>query len=228
MKKNKIIALSDHALSTSGVGTQSRYLFNGLVSKGRWSIRQFGAALKHEDYRTIVVNNDFIIKPIDGFGNREMLRVALATERPDGLFIFTDPRFFIWLFEMEDEIHQICPIAWWHVWDNEPYPDFNDDYYFSTDLINCHSNHTYMQLKEKHKEKTNFVPHAIPKDTFRRLPEQEIKNHKISILGKENENAFVAIWANRNAKRKRPSDVLVSWKLFLEKEEREKAQKAVF
>ena len=226
MKKNKIIALSDHALSTSGVGTQSRYLFNGLVSKGRWSIRQFGAALKHEDYRTIVVNNDFIIKPIDGFGNREMLRVALATERPDGLFIFTDPRFFIWLFEIEDEIHQICPIAWWHVWDNEPYPDFNDDYYFSTDLINCHSNHTYMQLKEKHKEKTNFVPHAIPKDTFRRLPEQEIKNHKISILGKENENAFVAIWANRNAKRKRPSDVLVSWKLFLEKEEREKGTKS--
>jgi glycosyltransferase involved in cell wall biosynthesis len=226
MKKNKIIALSDHALSTSGVGTQSRYLFNGLVSKGRWSIRQFGAALKHEDYRTIVVNDDFIIKPIDGFGNREMLRVALATERPDGLFIFTDPRFFIWLFEMEDEIHQICPIAWWHVWDNEPYPDFNDDYYFSTDLINCHSNHTYMQLREKHKEKTNFIPHAIPRDTFRRLPEQEIKNHKISILGKENENAFVAIWANRNAKRKRPSDVLVSWKLFLEKEEREKGTKS--
>jgi glycosyltransferase involved in cell wall biosynthesis len=226
MKKNKIIALSDHALSTSGVGTQSRHLFNGLISKGRWSVRQFGAALKHEDYRTIVVNDDFVIKPIDGFGNRELLRVALATERPDGLFIFTDPRFFIWLFEMEDEIHQICPIAWWHVWDNKPYPDFNDDYYFSTDLINCHSNHTYMQLKEKHKEKTNFIPHAIPKDIFLRLPEQEIKNHKISILGKENENAFVMIWANRNAKRKRPSDVLVSWKLFLEKEEKEKGTKS--
>ena len=111
MKKNKIIALSDHALSTSGVGTQSRYLFNGLVDKGRWSIRQFGAALKHHDYRTISVNEDFIIKPIDGFGSKEMLRVALATERPDGLFIFTDPRFFVWLFEIEDEVHQICPIA---------------------------------------------------------------------------------------------------------------------
>ena len=92
MKKNKIIALSDHALSTSGVGTQSRHLFNGLVENKKWSIRQFGAALKHNDYRTIVVNDDFIIKPVDGFGTQEMIRVALATEKPDGLFIFTDPR----------------------------------------------------------------------------------------------------------------------------------------
>ena len=222
MKKNKIIALSDHALSTSGVGTQSRHLFNGLVKKGKWSIRQFGAALKHNDYRTVVVNDDFIIKPIDGFGNKEMLRVALATERPDGLFIFTDPRFFVWLFEMEDEVHQICPIAWWHVWDNEPYPSFNDNFYRATDLINCHSHHTYSQLVKKHPEKTNFIPHAVPKDLYKRLEKNTVATLKEQILGSENKDAFVAIWANRNAKRKRPSDVLVSWKLFLEMEEKEK------
>ena len=143
MKKKKVIMLSDHALSTSGVGTQSRFLINGLLEKGEWSFRQFGAALKHTDYETIVVNDDFIIKPIDGFGNPELLRVALATERPDALFLFTDPRFFIWLFEMEDEIHQVCPIVWWHVWDNGPFPEFNDTIYQATDLINCHSHMTY-------------------------------------------------------------------------------------
>ncbi len=222
MKKNKIIALSDHALSTSGVGTQSRHLFSGLVEKGDWSIRQFGAALKHADYRTIVVNDDFIIKPIDGFGTQEMLRISLATERPDGLFIFTDPRFFIWLFEMEDEIHQICPIAWWHVWDNKPYPRFNDDYYTATDLINCHSHHTYSQLVDKYPDKTNFIPHALPTNIFHRIPKEDIKAQKENILGKENADSFVAIWANRNAKRKRPSDVLVSWKKFLEKKEKTK------
>ena len=219
MKKNKIIALSDHALSTSGVGTQSRHLFNGLVNKGNWSIRQFGAALKHNDYRTIVLNEDFIIKPIDGFGNKEMLRVTLATEKPDGLFIFTDPRFFYWLFEIEDEIHQVCPIAWWHVWDNKPYPDFNNSFYEATDLINCHSYHTYSQLVEKFPDKTNFIPHAIPKEIFYRLDNEEIKKRKEEILGKENVDKFVAIWANRNAKRKRPSDVLVSWKKFLDIQE---------
>ena len=120
--KKKILVLSDHALSTSGVGTQTRHLIEGLLEKGGYTFRQFGAALKHHDYRTIVVNDDFIIKPIDGFGNPDMLRVTLATEKPDALFLFTDPRFFIWLFEMEDEIHQVCPIVYWHVWDNKPYP----------------------------------------------------------------------------------------------------------
>ena len=103
-EKYKILMLSDHALSTSGVGTQSRHLANGLINKGCWTIRQFGAAMKHDNYDLVQVHEDFIIKPMDGFGNKETLRLALATEDPDILFIFTDPRFFIWLFEMEDEI----------------------------------------------------------------------------------------------------------------------------
>ena len=74
-EKSKVIVLSDHALSTSGVGTQTRHLLNGLIEKGKWSFRQFGAAMKHASYDTIVVNDDFIIKPIDGFGNPEMIRV---------------------------------------------------------------------------------------------------------------------------------------------------------
>ncbi len=102
-KKYKILMLSDHALSTSGVGTQSRHLINGLLDKGCWSIRQFGAAMKHENYDVVKVSDDFVIKPIDGFGNKELLTLAIATEKPDILFIFTDPRFFYWLFEMEDE-----------------------------------------------------------------------------------------------------------------------------
>ena len=158
--KYKILMLSDHALSTSGVGTQSRHLINGLLKKNTWSIRQFGAAVKHDSYETVKINDDFIIKPIDGFGNKELLRMALATEKPDAVFLFTDPRFYYWLFEMEDEIHQVCPIVYWHVWDNTPYPEFNDPFYEATDLINCHSHHTYTQVVKKHPKKTFFVPHA--------------------------------------------------------------------
>ena len=96
-KKKKILLLSDHALSTSGVGTQTRHLIEGLVKKNEWTFRQFGAAVKHDNYETTIVNDDFIIKPIDGFGNKDLIRLTLATEKPDILFIFTDPRFFIWL-----------------------------------------------------------------------------------------------------------------------------------
>ena len=213
--KYKVLVLSDHALSTSGVGTQTRHLIEGLLKKDCWSFRQFGAALKHQDYRTVVVNDDFIIKPIDGFGNPDLIRVTLATEKPDVLFIFTDPRFFIWLFDMEDEIRKICPIVWWHVWDNYPYPKFNNSFYEATDLINCHSHMTYTMLKEHFPEKTNFIPHALPDNLFFKMKKQDIEKHKVNMLGEDNKDNFLGIWVNRNAKRKRPSDLLHSFSIFL-------------
>jgi len=224
-KKLKILMLSDHALSTSGVGTQSRHLINGLIKKGCWTVRQFGAAMKHEDYEIVKLSDDFIIKPIDGFGNKQLLRLALATEKPDILFIFTDPRFFYWLFEMEDEIHQVCPIVYWHVWDNKPYPTFNDPFYESTDLINCHSHHTYEQVAEKYPNKTNFVPHALPPETFFPVDDEQKASWKTQMLGPDKADDFVGFWVNRNARRKRPADLLWAWKLFTDKIEAETGEK---
>jgi len=216
LHKKKILVLSDHALSTSGVGTQTRHLINGLIAKGEWTFRQFGAAMKHADYRTVIVNEDFIIKPIDGFGTKDMLRVTLATEKPDLILIFTDPRFFGWLFEMEDEIHQICPIAWWHVWDNLPKPTFNAPFYEATDLINCHSYLTYELCKQDFPEKTNFVPHALPNDLFFPLSDSQRIAKRQEILGNKKDN-FILFWVNRNARRKRPSDVIEAWSIFRRK-----------
>ena len=215
MQKKKILMLSDHALSTSGVGVQSRHLINGLLQKGEWTVRQFGAAIKHNDYDVVQVSPDFIIKPIDGFGSVDLIRQTLAAEKPDLILIFTDPRFFVWLWEMEDEIHQICPIAYWHVWDNKPYPEFNSAYYEATDLINCHSYHTYEQVKEHFPDKTNFIPHSIPTDIFFRMSPKDIEVAKRNALGPAREDDFVVFWMNRNARRKRPGDLLVGWQQFM-------------
>jgi len=223
--KKKILMLSDHALSTSGVGTQSRHLIHGLIDKGCWTVRQFGAAMKHDDYDLVKISDDFIIKPIDGFGNKEMLRVAIATEKPDIIFLFTDPRFFYWLFEMEDEIHQVCPIVWWHVWDNAPYPEFNDPFYEATDLINCHSHHTYGQLVEKYPDKTNFVPHAIPEEVYFEFNQETKDQTKLQALGPGKEDHFVGFWMNRNARRKRPGDLLWAWKIFIDRLYKEEGHK---
>ncbi len=216
-KKMKILLLSDHAMSTSGVGCQSRFLMNGLIDKGCWTVRQFGAALKHANYDIVQPHPDFIIKPIDGFGDPDMLRIALASEKPDVLMIFTDPRFFTWLWAIEDEIHQICPIAYWHVWDNYPVPKFNYPYYASTDLINCHSHLTYDIVRQDFPERTNFIPHALPSDVFRKLPDDQIRSIKSQMLGDKKVDDFVLFWVNRNAKRKRPADVIAAWSKFMEK-----------
>ena len=222
--KKKILMLSDHALSTSGVGVQSRFLINGLVDTGKYTFRQFGAAMKHTDYRVKKINDDFIIKPTDGFGDPDMLRLALATENPDMVLIFTDPRFFHWLFAMEDEIHQICPIAYWHVWDNKPYPAFNDMYYEATDLIACHSHHTFEQINPKYPDKTHFVPHTVPSDVYFEFTEEEKSRSKEKWLPNK-QDWFTGFWINRNARRKRPNDLLWAWSKFVDRLEQEEGHR---
>ncbi len=209
--------ISDHALSTSGVGVQSRYLIAGLVNTGKYTFRQLGAAIKHQNYDIVTVNEDFIIKPVDGFGNREMLRLLLATERPDALMIFTDPRFFIWLWEFEDEIHQICPITYWHLWDDDKFPpEYNKVLFESTDLINCINYPTYGYQKEWFPEKTNWVPHALPTEVYYPLSEEESLNAKRTVLKGKPDDEFVVVWVGRNARRKQPGDLLWAWRLFID------------
>lgn len=219
-KKKKILFISDHQLAPSGIGVQARFLIEGLVRTGKYSFRCLGGAMKHNDYNVTVVNSDFVIKPVDGFGTREQVRNILMTERPDAILIFTDPRQFIWLWEIEDEIHQLCPITYWHVWDNDPYPSFNKVWYESTDLINCLSYKTYEMVKPNFPEKTNYIPHAFPKEVYFPAPEDQVAQIRKQNFG-DKADWFMALWVNRNATRKMPSDILEGWKLFLDKLEKE-------
>ena len=126
---------------------------------------------------------------------------------------------------MEDEIHQVCPIIWWHVWDNEPYPYFNDAFYESTDQIYCHSHHTYTQLMEHWPDRTKFIPHAVPKDLFFPISKNERQSYKEKMLGFKKRNHFTGFWMNRNARRKRPGDLLWAWKIFLDRLEKEEGHR---
>jgi len=215
VKKKKVLMLSDHPLAPSGVGIQARFLIEGLVKTGKYSFRCLGGAIKHQDYRTIKVNDDFIVKPVDGFGNHDMIRQLLITENPDILLIFTDPRQFIWLWEIEDEIHQLCPIAYWHVWDNDPYPAYNKPWYDSTDMIACLSYKTYELLKPHYEKTAEYIPHTFPKHVYFEIDPTERKNLMEQNFGPRTD-WFKALWVNRNATRKLPADVLDAWKLFLD------------
>lgn len=213
--------LCDHPLSTSGVGTQSRFLIDRLIATGKYTFYVLGGAVKHESYEVIQPHPDLTIIPVDGFGNRDMLRLILAKEKPDALFLFTDPRFFIWIWEMEDEVHQICPIVYWHLWDSvEMPPTFNKVLYESTDLINCINYGTYTMCNTWFPEKTNWAPHAIPKGLYQPIPENQKLHYKQLALPGKPSDEFVAFWVNRNAHRKRPGDVLLSWKMFLDELEK--------
>jgi glycosyltransferase involved in cell wall biosynthesis len=229
-EKYKILFVSDHQLSTSGVGTQARFLINGLLMTNKYRFLCFGAAIKHEKYDLTVVSPDFIIQPIDGFGKKDVIRRIMAVERPDALVLFTDPRFFMQYFEIEDEIHQLCPIIYNHLWDNNPYPRYNDVIYESCDLLNCINWPTYDMLRTRFPEREargeiNFVPHALPEDLYKQYTDDQRTAERIKMLGAEKSNDFIALWVGRNARRKRPSDLLIGWNLFLNELERKRGHR---
>ena len=217
--KRKILLLSDHPLSTSGVGTQARWLVNGLLATGKYTFRCLGGAVKHDNYDVIAVdgNPDFIISPTNGFGDRDSLRQILAVERPDAVMLFTDPRFFIWLWEMEDEIHQIAPIVYNHLWDNGPRPEFNRVLYESTDAINCINWPTYEMLRDWFPSKVRYVPHAVPKDLYFPMAAADAARARADLFGSSRADHFVGLYVGRNARRKMPSDIIMAWKIFMDR-----------
>lgn len=214
-EKKKILFISDNPLAPSGVGIQARLLIEGLISTGQFRFFCLGGAIRHQDYNITQVNPDFIIKPVDNFGTKEMLRNILYSEQPDAIVIFTDPRQFIWLWEMQDEIRQVCPLTYWHVWDNDPYPDFNKVLFDSTDTVNCLSWKTYEMMKPHFADKVKYIPHAFPPQMYFPGPVEEVKTLRRQNF-QDKSDWFISLWANRNASRKMPSDVMESWKIFLD------------
>ena len=137
-KKIKVLTLGDHPLSPSGVGTQTRYVIEALLKSGKFSVFSLGGAIKHNNYGLTQVepyNEDWRILPVDGYGSPEQIRSILRNEKPDILYMMTDPRFYEWLWAIENEIRPLCPIVYYHVWDNYPYPLFNKPFYESNDHV---------------------------------------------------------------------------------------------
>ena len=127
-KKIKVLTLSDHPLSPSGVGTQTKYMCEALLNTGRYKILSLGGAIKHNDYTPKAVEpygEDWQIIPVDGYGSQEMIRSLLRTQKPDILWFMTDPRFWGWLWEIENGVRPLVSMVYYHVWDNYPVPMFN-------------------------------------------------------------------------------------------------------
>lgn len=213
--KKKILLISDHAFTTSGVATQSLHLVQGLLNTDKYNIVQIGAAMYHESYDTRIVNENFKIIPTAGFGSKSLIENILKEENPDCMIIFSDSRYFTHVFEMSEDIRKTCPIFYWHVWDNKPVPYFNKKIYDSVDHVACISRLTYSICQEIIPNKCSYIPHSLPESVFFKMEKDSIYRCKEKTLGSHRKDNFVCLWLNRNIKRKRPADVLKSWQMFL-------------
>jgi glycosyltransferase involved in cell wall biosynthesis len=233
MAKKKILLLSDDLRMTSGVANVSKQLVLGTVDKYDWV--QLGAAIKHPDAGKVFDLNDNVreitkvadasvkIYPSDGYGNPDIIRQLLMIEQPDAILHFTDPRYWIWLYEIEHEIRQSVPLFFYHIWDDLPDPKYNRDYYESCDWIGTISKQTYGITKrvwgwdkEKHWTppadwQVSYVPHGINSDLYK--PVDVPADFKKSILG-DKEYDFILYWNNRNIRRKQPMDAMLAFDEF--------------
>ena len=75
---------------------------------------------------------------------------------------------------------------------------------------------TYNLVRKEFPDKTNFIPHSLPNNIFYPLSKEDILNNRVALLGDERSDHFILFWVNRNARRKRPGDVLKAWKLFID------------
>ena len=226
-KKIKILTISDHPLSPSGVGTQTKYMCEALLESGKFSITSLGGAIKHEDYSPVKTkewDNDWIIYPVDGYGNEEMIRSYIRKEKPDILWFMTDPRFWVWLWMIEHEIRALVPMVYYHVWDNFPPPDFNRKWYLSNDVIMTISKVTDQIVEAVAPEvERHYLPHAVDPNIFKPLSAEEKQKIKIDSLGEKGKDKMLFFWNNRNARRKQSGTLIFWFKEFLDQVGHDKA-----
>ena len=82
-----------------------------------------------------ISDSKVIINPVEGYGSPSLIRNFITTQKIDALFIITDPRYFTWLFQIENEIRKHIPIIYLSIWDELPAPHYNCEYYESCDLL---------------------------------------------------------------------------------------------
>ena len=247
MGKPRILLLSDDLRMTSGISTMSREFVMGTMDKFNWV--QLGAGINHheagkfvdvnEDVRqkTGIKDAELKIIPYNSYGDIVMLRKILSEMKIDAILHFTDPHYWQWLYDSEHEIRQQVPILYYHIWDNLPDPMYNKDYYESCDWLGCISKLTYGIVNRVGKMEDGFrkplqdwqisyVPHGINPDTFKPLEDKELIDVKKGLFG-DKEYDFVLFFNSRNIRRKQPSDVIESFKLFCDKLTKEQSDKCV-
>jgi len=242
--RKKILLLTDDIRVHSGVAQIGREMVINTSHRYNWV--QIAGAINHPEkgkridisadtnQKAGITDSSVILYPTDGYGTPELVRQIVKQEKIDAIFLITDPRYFTWLFQIENEIRRQVPIAYLNIWDDYPAPMYNKEFYESCDALFGISKQTVninrIVLGDKAKSRiTKYVPHGLNDKNFRILkqadPEvQEFRNY----LTRGKEYDFILLFNSRNIRRKSIPDTLLAWKLFIDQLPKEKADKCLF
>jgi glycosyltransferase involved in cell wall biosynthesis len=240
-QRKKILLMCDDIRFTSGIATMAREIVVGTSHHFNWV--NIGGAINHPEKGTRLdlssdtnknagIKDSYImVYPTDGYGTIEFVRQLMDIEKPDAIMLFTDPRYWVWLFQHEREIRQQIPIIYLNIWDDLPYPLYNKPYYESCDTLFAISKQTeninrVVLGDVAHNKLIKYVPHGINEKQFYPLDKStdDFKSFKKQIFG-ESEYDFITFHNARNLRRKSTSDLILAFKTFLDKLPKQQADK---
>lgn len=245
-QRKKILLLADDVRMHSGVATMAREIVVGTSHKYNWV--NLGAGVNHPEYGkrfdlsednnklTGLTDSSIFVYPCNGYGDANIIRQLIEIEKPDAIMFFTDPRYWIWLFQMENELRRKIPMIYLNIWDEYPAPLYNKPYYESCDGLMAISKQTLninkIVLGEAAKDKIlRYVPHGINEKHFFPITESHpdypefLEFKKQAFLG--NDYEYVVLYNARNIRRKSVPDLMLAYSQFCEKIGKEKAKKCV-
>ena len=243
-QRKKILLICDDIRVHSGVATVAKEIVMGTAHHFNWV--NIAGAIKHPEKgkrldlsdsinQEINISDSYVhVIPTDGYGTPSLLRDVMRHEKPDAIMLFTDPRYFDWVFKMENEIRQQCPITYLNIWDDYPAPMFNRPFYESCDLIMGISKQTVninkLVLEETAKTKVlRYVPHGLNTKKFYPVDVKDAKliEFKKQIL-KGRQSDFTLFFNSRNIRRKQIPDALLAFRVFLDELPKDKAERCHF
>ena len=242
-QRKTILLLADDIRTQSGVGTMAKEIVINTAHHFNWV--NIGGAIKHpeagkgfdisQDVNQVAGLSDSSVKVIasEGYGDAFLLRAVMDQEKPDAIIHFTDPRYWGWLYQMENEIRQKIPMVFYTIWDDLPYPMWNREFYRSDDMLLCISKQTTNLVKNVLRDfpkpdwAVKYVPHGINEKSFYPIINDfEFEAFKEKMHDNK-EYDFVVLHNSRNIRRKNQSDIILSWKVFLDQLPKEKAEKCL-
>jgi glycosyltransferase involved in cell wall biosynthesis len=243
-ERKKILLICDDIRVHSGVATVAREMVLNTCQHFNWV--QVAGAINHPEKgkkldisqdtnaNTGLTDSSIQIYPTDGYGDANLIRQLIKIEKPDAIFLITDPRYFAWLFQIENEIRRKMPIVYLNIWDDYPAPMYNRPYYEACDALLGISKQTVninkLVLGDKVKDKLiEYVPHGLNHDIFKPIDstDPEFVEFKKQLFGGR-EFDFVLFFNSRNIRRKQIPDTLVAYKYFIDSLPEEKAKKCAF
>jgi glycosyltransferase involved in cell wall biosynthesis len=242
-ERKKIMLICDDIRVHSGVATVARELVLNTAQHFNW-VNIAGAINHPEKGKRFDISTDtntntgltdasVFLYPVDGYGNPDLIRQLISIEQPDAIMLITDPRYFEWLFMIENEIRQHTPIIYLNIWDDYPAPLYNKAFYESCDALLAISKQTKLinelVLGEKAKNKIiEYVPHGLNHEHYYPIEKEEeikeLEEFKKLVFGND-EKDFIVFFNSRNIRRKQIPDTMLAFRLFLDTLPKEKADK---